>query len=158
MKKSQIHMMETISVLAIFFILVILVFIFYSRVSESNVEIRKEESSQLEAIKIAQKLSSLPELQCSQQNIITENCINKLNLDALSGVINQNEIHYFDMFSFSKITVIEVYPDVRELAVIYERPLDSYSSKSVIDIPISLFDPVENKNSFGVMKVELFLK
>ena len=125
---------------------------------QTTVEIGKEESSQLDAIKIAQKLSSLPELQCSQQNIITENCIDKLNLDALSGVINQNEIHYFDMFSFSKITVREVYPDVRELAVIYERPLDSYSSKSVIDIPVSLFDPVENKNSFGVMKVELFLK
>ena len=151
-------MMETISVLAIFFILVILVFIFYSRVSESNVEIGKEESSQLHAIKIAQKASNLPELQCSNQNIIAENCINKLNLDALSGVINQNEIYYFDIFSFSKITIREVYPDVRELAVIYERPLDSYSSKSVIDIPISLFDPVENKNSFGVMKVELFLK
>ena len=157
MKKSQIHMMETISVLAIFFILVILVFVFYSRVSESNVEIGKEESSQLDAIKIAQKAPNLPELQCSQENIVKDNCIDILKLEVVSEVIKENEIHYFDMFSFSKITIDEIYPS-NERWIIYDKSLDEYSHKTVTNIPISLFDPVENKNSFGVMKVETFLK
>jgi len=150
-------MMETISVLAIFFILVIFVFIFYSRVSESSMEIRKEESSQLDAIKIAQKASNLPELQCSQENVVKDNCVDILKLEVASEVIKENEIHYFDIFSFSKITINEIYPS-NERWIIYDKSLDEYSHKTVTNIPISLFNPLNNKNSFGVMKVELFSK
>ena len=157
MKKAQIHMMETISVLAVFFILVILGFIFYSNVLRSNFELEKEENIQLESIKIVQKVSSLPELQCSQDNVVRDNCIDIFNLEALSEVIDQNEIHYFDMFSFSKITVREVYPGNNEW-LLYDRNLEDYSQKIVTNVPITVFDPIEKRNSFGVMKVEFFVK
>jgi len=45
-KKSQIHMMETIAVLAIFFILVALGLIFYSDVVTRNAAIEKEGNDQ----------------------------------------------------------------------------------------------------------------
>ena len=126
--------------------------------SGSNAEIEKEENAHLNAIKIAQKTSFLPELQCSHVNVVTENCIDLLKLAAISDIIKKNEIHYFDMFSFSRITINEIYPDVEELAVLYDKPLEEYSSKIVTNIPISLFNPLNNKNSFGVMIVEVFSK
>lgn len=156
-RKSQIQMMETIAVLIVFFILIILGFVFYSNMFKKNIGYDKEEIMQLNAIKVAQRASFLPELQCSFGNIIVDNCVNRLNLKALSKVINRNAVYYFDRFSFSKITVKEVYPGNGEW-VLYDKPLDSYSSKSVLDIPISLFDTAENKNSFGVMHVEVFSK
>jgi len=157
MSKSQIHMLETISVLAVFFILVIVGFVFYSNFLQSNFEIEKEENIQLDSIKIVQKVSSLPEIQCSQDSVVRDNCIDVLNLEALSSVISQNEIHYFDMFSFSKITVREIYPGKNEWLV-YDRSLEAYSQKIVTNVPITVFNPVEGKNDFGVMTVEFYVK
>ena len=156
-KRSQIHMMETIAVLAIFFILVALGLIFYSDVVTRNVAIEKGGYDQLNAIRIVQIASFLPELQCSQENIIFENCINILNLESMPEVINENQIYYFDKFSFSRIIVNEIYPDKEEW-VLYNKPLEEYSKKSVTNIPMLLFDPIENRNSFGVMNIEVFSK
>ena len=53
--------------------------------------------------------------------------------------------------------VKEIYPDNHEWDL-YNRPLDKFSDKITTNIPISLFDRIENKNSFGIMAVELYLK
>ncbi len=156
-RKSQIHMLETIAVLAIFFILATLGFVFYSKVLKGSVESEKEEIVQLSAIEIAQRASFLPELQCSQENIVKDNCIDLLKLDAAKEIMKNNEIFYFDKFSFSSIKINEMYPNEQEW-VLYERPLEDYSNKILTNIPISLFDPVQNRNNFGVMSIELFLK
>ncbi len=157
MAKAQIHMLETIAVLVIFFILLALGFVFYSKMSKSSVDVKEEESMQLNAIEIAQRASFLPELQCSENNVVKDNCLDRLKLEAAKKVMNENEIYYFDKFSFSKISVSEIYPDENSW-VLYDRALEDYISKIQTNIPIIIFDPVENKNAFGVMKVELFLK
>lgn len=156
-KKSQIQMLETIAVLAVFFILIIFGFIFYSKVIKSDIGNEKDENVQLNAIKIAQRASSLPELACSSGGVAVDNCIDIGKLEAMFGIINENEAHYFDKFSFSKITVNEVYPDEKEWTI-YDRPLEEYSYKSATNIPIALFDSIGGKNSFGVMSIVVFSK
>lgn len=156
-KKAQIQMMETIAVLFIFFILVVMGFVFYAKILKGNLELQKEESIQLNAIEVAQRASSLPELQCSEDNIVSDNCIDILKLEAASGIMQQNDVYYYDRLLFSKITVNEIYPGSREWGL-YSRPLDEFSNKITTSIPISLFNPIENKNAFGIMTVELFLK
>lgn len=156
-KNAQIQMMETIAVLFIFFILVVMGFVFYAKILKGNIEEQKEESIQLNAIEVAQRASSLPELQCSEDNIVSDNCIDILKLEAASGIMQQNDVYYYDRLLFSKITVNEIYPGSNEWAL-YSRPLDEFSNKITTSIPISLFNPIENKNSFGIMTVELFLK
>lgn len=152
-------MLETIAVLFIFFVLIVIGLIFYANVLKGNIELQKEESIQLKAIEVAQRASSLPELQCSEDNIVSDNCIDLLKLEAASEIIvePENEIFYYDRFLFSKITVNEIYPGNREWTL-YNRTLDEFSNKIVTNIPISLFDPVDNKNAFGVMTVTLFSK
>ena len=156
-KNAQIQMMETIAVLFIFFILIVIGFVFYAKILKGNLEQQKEESAQLNAIEVAQRASSLPELQCSEGNIVSDNCIDLLKLEAASQIMQQNDIYYYDRLLFSKITVNEIYPNSNEWAL-YTRPLDEFSSKITTNIPILLFNPIENKNSFGIMTVELFLK
>jgi type II secretory pathway pseudopilin PulG len=165
-KKSQIHMLETIVVLAIFFILVILGFVFYSKMFKSGVETQKDEAIQLNAIEIAQRAATLPELQCSQENVVKDNCIDLQKLVAAKSIMELNEIHYYDMFSFSKITVEKIYPTTHEWTI-YDRQFEQnsrtlekeeYDYWVTTNIPITIFDSVENKNDFGVMKVELFSK
>ncbi|MAE42761.1 hypothetical protein CMO93_03245 [Candidatus Woesearchaeota archaeon] len=158
-KKAQAQMLETIAVLFIFFLLIVIGFVFYAKVLKGNIELQKEESMQLNAIEVAQRASSLPELQCSEDNIVSDNCIDLLKLEAASEIIvkPENEIFYYDRLLFSKITVNEIYPDEKEWSL-YDKSLDEFSNKIVTNIPISLFDPVNNKNAFGVMTVTLFLK
>jgi len=156
-KKAQIQMMETIAVLLIFFILIVLGIIFYGRVMKGNLEQEKEEQLQLQAIKVAQRASFLPELQCSQDNIVSENCIDLLKLNAAAIVMDKqaNEIFYYDRFLFSKITVNEIYPDARQWTL-YDRPLSDFTSKIITNVPISLYEPVEDSYKFGVMNIEYY--
>src|SRR3989338_6322602 len=109
-KKSQIHMMETIIVLALFFILIILSYAFYLNAFGDKIDDEIGESAGLNAAKISQMASSLPEIQCSQKNVIANNCIDMIKLEAASEAIKkkENEGYYFDRFAFSKITVHEI--------------------------------------------------
>lgn len=159
-KKSQIQMLETIAVLFIFFVLLLIGFIFYTSVLKSSIETQKEESVQLIAIEVAQRASSLPELQCSEDNIVSDNCIDLIKLETASTVIQANDIHYYDRLLFSTITVTRVYPldPVKNKWTLYNRTLEEFSNKILTNIPISIFDPITNKKSFGVMTVELYLK
>ena len=149
--------METIAVLFIFFILVVMGFVFYAKILKGNLGQQKEESVQLNAIEISQRASSLPELQCSEDNIVSDNCIDLLKLEAASGIMQQNAEYYYDRLLFSRITVKEIYPNNHEW-ILYNRPLGKFSNNITTNIPILLFDRIENKNSFGIMAVELYLK
>lgn len=156
-------MMETIAVLFVFFMLVAIGLVFYAVVLRGNIDLQREESIQLNAIEVAQRASSLPELQCSEDNIVSENCIDTIKLEAASwdedlpGILQQNELYYYDQLLFSRITVKEIYPESQDW-ILYNRPLEEFTSKVVTNIPISLLNPIDNKNSFGVMTVELFLR
>ncbi len=160
-RKSQIQIGETIAVLVIFFILLVTGFIFYVRVIKGNIAIEIEESRQLKAIEIAQRASFLPEIQCSEENIVTDNCIDIYKLNAAAGIISDpnNKIFYYDRLQFSNITIEEIYPGTQTWTL-YDNPLGEgeYTSKISTNIPIALFDPTEKKYSFGVMKVNTFTK
>ncbi len=158
-KKGQVQMMETIAVLLIFFILVVLGIMFYARVMRGNLAIEQEEALQLNAIQAASRASSLPELQCSEDNIVSDNCIDLLKLEAAAPIIRQpaNEIYYYDKLLFSKITIYEVYPNDRDWTL-YNRELTDYSNKIITNVPIRLFDPITDKSAFGVMHVEYYTK
>ena len=157
-KTSQIQMLETIAVLAVFLILIMVVYVFYFGMFKQGIKVEEGELEQLNTIKVAQRASSIPELQCSKNSITIENCIDLLKLQSIPQIINENKEYYFDKLSFSRISVNEIYPEVKSLAVVYNNPLEDYSSLIVTNIPITLFDPIENKNKFGVMIVETYFK
>ena len=121
----------------------------------SNIESEKEEERQLKAIEIAQRVSFLPELQCSNNNIVDDNCIDILKLDAASNIIKNNEAYYYNKLFFSTATIKEIYPDYRNWAV-YNRTISDYKSKITTNVPIALFDPTLKKYHFGVMTIDVF--
>lgn len=155
--KAQIQTLETIAVLFIFFVLVAIGLVFYAVVLRGNIEQQKEEGMELTSIQVAQRAYSLPELQCSEDNIVSDNCIDILKLESASKIIPDNGIYYYDRLLFSTITIDEVYPGDGNW-ILYDRPLDEFSSRISTQIPISLFDPVTKENYFGVMNVELYIR
>lgn len=156
-KKSQIQIGETIAVLLVFFVLVVVGFIFYVKIIKGNIELEIEESEQLRSVGITQRVMFLPELQCSEDNIIIENCIDILKLESSQNIMNKFEINYYDLLEFSNISIFEIYPGELQWNI-YSRETSDFNNKFVTNVPISLYDPIIRKHKFGVLTIETFSK
>ena len=66
LKRAQIQIGETVAVLAVFFILIVIAFLFYARVIKSNANTEADEAFQLTSVAISQRVMFLPEIQCSK--------------------------------------------------------------------------------------------
>ena len=157
-RKSQIQMGESVAILFIFFILLIFGFVFYANVMRSSAKVEFEENIQLKAIAIAQKASFLPELQCSEENVRVEDCIDLYKLEAASKLLEENNIYYYDIFEFSKIWVKEIFPETNKTWPLYNNKLTNYSNKLSTFIPVSLFNATAKKYDFGILAVEVYTK
>jgi len=152
-KKSQIQIGETIAVLFVFFILIVIGFLFYTRIIKSNIESEQAEISQLRSIGISQIVMFLPELQCSEGNVVIDNCIDTLKLDAAKNRMRQNDVYYYDLLEFGEVNISEIYPDSSNQWNIYSRKTN-FTSKFVTNVPISLYYPIDKKYGFGILTIE----
>ena len=156
-KQSQIQIGETIAVLFVFFILIIVGFIFYVKVIKGNIALAKEESSQLRSVGIAQRVMFLPEIQCSEDNIIIDNCVDILKLEGAKDIINKNQIYYYDLLEFGEINITQIYPEAIKWNI-YSRKIGNFTNKFVTNVPISLYDANSRKHKFGILTIETILR
>jgi len=153
-KKAQIRMGETIAVLIIFFFLLVFGAIFYANIQRSKIISSNEEVYQQESIRVSQMVSYFPELQCSADNIIDDNCYDKYKLDSAESHINSNVNFYFPFFLYTEIVIDEIYPETNHW-VVYNYSLNR-SQPMYTYIPISLYEPIEKKYSFGVLSISYY--
>lgn len=146
---------ESVAILFIFFILLMFGFVFYMRILGSSAKVDIEESIQLKAIAIAQKASFLPEMQCSQENVRIENCIDRIKLEFMEELTSKNKPYYYDLFGFSSIKVVLVSPNTGEFLV-YNNTPEKYLDKLSTFIPTSLYDPETGSYQFAILVVEVF--
>lgn len=157
-------MFETIAVLLIFFVLIGFGLIFYGRIQEKTIQETAEGNFELKAIQTAQLVSFLPELQCSSNNFIVDDCFDILKVKALRDIINNppnNDIknkYYFDIFGFSSITIEQIYPFPVARWSIYEKTIEKTKAESSINIPVSLYDPISRAYNFGILTVDVYRK
>lgn len=154
MKKAQIHMMETIAVLFIFFIMVFIGIIFYTNIMASKVTQKQEQFQELSTVQVAQIASSLSEFSCTKPDIVSSNCIDLLKLKYAKDIIDDNIGEYFDLFGYANITVKKIYPE-GETYELYTYK-GNLTSKSPTFFPISLYEPINETASFGLMTVEVY--
>ncbi len=160
-KKSQIKMFETIAILLIFFVLIGFGLIFYGRIQGQSFQEKQEEDFELKAIQTAQLVSFLPELQCSSNGVIVDDCFDILKIKALKEFIQHNpnigNEYYFDFFGFSRITIEQIYLTPASW-LIYEKTSEKTKAESSIMIPVSLYDPTLRAYNFGILTVDVYRK
>ncbi len=159
MKKSQLKIGESIAVLFIFFVLVIMGVIFWSKYSQSSAAQRIEEDAVSKSVKISQIVSYLPELQCSTQEVIKFNCFDTFKIQNMSSILKSQDakLYYFDTLSFSNITIVSIYPK-SESFNIYDKPyFNGSNSYRVTQVPIAIYDPMEAKYGFGYIDVRVYI-
>ena len=161
-KKAQIHMMETIGVLVIFFIIIVLSLVFYFKVNKNTSDQLGDEFKGLERIKLAQQFAvSLPELQCSEYGIIDSACIDEYMLESAIPTFElYKNTYYFNLFGYSKITVSRIYPilPLTNDWSIYDRRGDPNQRPQISRsyFPMTLYNPVTGMRSFAIMTIEVY--
>ncbi len=156
-RQGQLKMTETIGVMFVFFVLVIFGFIFYAKVEGVNYKGAVQDENEKKSVEIAQRAATLPELQCSSNNIVTDNCFDILKLDAMSSALkadNNLQVTYYDYFESSKLLVKQLYPANKEW-VLYQRTVNNTGSLFT-PLPISLYDPITKRYNFGVLEVTYY--
>ncbi|MBS1266904.1 MAG: hypothetical protein MAG795_00873 [Candidatus Woesearchaeota archaeon] len=160
MKKAQTKIFETIAVLVVFFFLLSIGMVFYARESKINSLAERERGYDLQALDVIQVVSNLPELQCSSDGIIIENCFDLAKLESFEELKGKNSQYYTNAFGFSRIIIDEIYPnDDNKWEIHNQKPEDDrkWSSMDKSTIPISILDNLDNgQYRAAVLTIEVY--
>lgn len=142
-------MTETIAVLFIFFILVILGVVFYAKFQQVSAKQQGEEQIATKALSTTMKVLFLPELTCSHGKAEPEDfCFDLMKVrqaQSPNGVFQQNDDYYFNLFSYSTISIHQLYPETGQY-VLYDRP-----KVRMLDNGTTVFDWTRKEPSFFVI-------
>ncbi len=151
-RKSQIGMFETISVLLVFFVLLVFGMIFYGYYSSQKAKEAQSENDELLSIGLAMKIAHFPELKCTKGDITIENCFDLLKLKAFEESVINNKQYYFNIFSYSHITAEELYPGNQSYNI-YSNAASADIAGLTTWVPISFYNPINRTHSVGYLKV-----
>jgi hypothetical protein len=161
-KKSQIKMVETISILVIFFILLLFGFMFYSQFQKRSLLIQQQEFTAKNAVVKSLKTVYLNEFRCEHTEQ-SGRCIDLVKFEKFKDKLATNEdirAYYSDLFSTSHIYYVDVLTGKNE--TLYDGSVADYSKTSV-QTPILLSDVNHTINgerviwnSFGVLHVDYY--
>jgi hypothetical protein len=156
-KNAQVQMGETIAIMFVFFLLIIVGVVFYVRISTTSTYRTSAEQFERQSVEITQTISFLPELQCSESNVVTPNCFDFYKMEAMSQLVNDPKVRAFYLRDLGKATVYinTVYPEEANFTV-YDNHDTNYTDASLTHIPISVYDSVNDKYNFGVMVVTIY--
>lgn len=154
-------MSETIAVLFIFFVLVLFGIIFYYKYQQVSIVEKQNELLGARAIETTLKTLFLPELICSKGEAESEdNCFDMLKLRSINETFKRHlEDYYFDIFSYSKIYVQEVYPG-NSTYVLYDKEKPGYTRVEPTFFVVTLRDEIagrgEELHKYGYVAVEVY--
>jgi hypothetical protein len=166
-KRAQMQMTETIFVVFIILIIIMLGFVFYSKFQEISIKEKEKILRNIEVIKLAHRISSWPELECSVAGAERFACLDMVKLEVLGDFINRTMKtnsygfnYYYDLLKNSKITITEVYPSSTKTLgtdywLLYDNPGSTPLTDAVI-IPVNLYNPVSKTYALGMMEVQIF--
>lgn len=149
--KAQIRLTETIAILFIFFILVAIGIIFFYKYNQVAVKEKQHGLLQARALDTTLKTLFLPELQCSKADAEPEqNCMDLMKVRAAADVFGQHTSgYYIQLFSFSRISLHQVYPERGEWLLYEQQAPDAEGNRANTFFVVALRDIGEEGYSYG---------
>lgn len=162
-------MQMTESVFVVFIILIIIVmgFVIYSKFQETSIKENERMIRNIEIIKMAQKMSSWPELECSLHGTQRFVCLDAAKLTTLGDFIQTSRQtdsygfnYYYDALKKARITIKELYPPLSNADnlnqwVLYNNPGRTPVSDLVL-IPVNIYHPVSKTFSMGIIELQIY--
>lgn len=152
--RGQIQMFETIAVLLVFFFIMSFALGFYFFISKAGAAREAVRIQQAQAIEAAQRLTTLPELDCVKGGVGIERCVDELKIAALTKLLEDEDVndYYFNTFGYTKFDIRRVYPSNQTFEV-YERPSPQEQGYTFTQIPILMYNAINDSFAFGVVEV-----
>ncbi len=156
MRKAQIKMVESVFVIIIFMIILVIAIVFFSRFQRSESQFQDTQESLRQSVQMAQSFASLPEIACTENNVIRSNCVDQRKLEMMDQLSTTESVYYYDLFRYGTVTIEKIYPEVDdnqgERWVIYNqtKPNSSFFSMA---IPMSIYDSENSERHIGLMEV-----
>lgn len=150
---------ESIFVVIIILLLIVFGIVFASNVEKDEVAKKREELLDMDSITISKYASTLVELQCSLLDVTDLSCFDIHKMNAFINVTKKHpELsaeYYFSQFGNANISVQEIYPGNRTWQIYYNDVgvNNTGRSKQTI-VPISLYDGITKKKTFGVLSIK----
>lgn len=161
-RKGQMKMMETIGVLLVFFILVGIVLVFFAGTQRTSVTDSKSSLANAKSIESAQAADFLLEMQCSEENIPVDNCIEIEKAQLLGNMTAHdsqlNYEHYYPTFGYATISIEQVYPySTMGKIIVYNNTLNRSYGNSTFTFPVLLYSSKKGvspkRYNFGILNV-----
>ena len=166
LRRSQVGLLETIMVTVIIVVILVIGIIFYFKAYGNTILQEGERLSMQEQNVLAASITSMPEFQCTIRSI-ARYCVDTVKLYSFLSL--NSRPFYKNLFGNRMIAVEQIYPpagnnectiqsyqDGTECGkwVLYNNPRQNYISRPIVGMPISLFNPVNNRYSIGILSVE----
>ncbi|NQV91174.1 hypothetical protein HQ489_01760 [Candidatus Woesearchaeota archaeon] len=156
-RKGQVQMTETIAVLFIFFVLIVFGISFFYQYAQSSYRAEQEQLLGKRAIETTLKALFIPELMCTKGDAEAEdNCFDMMKVRHAIEIFNESKLVYFDTFSFSKISLTEIYPG-NETFVLYDFPKNEWENSEKTFFIIAMKDETkgEGQPHFGLGRLDI---
>ncbi len=156
MKKSQIKMAETVSVLVIFILVTFIGFIFYSNYEQTQLRRIENRFSEYASLETVQLITYLPELRCPTTEM-SRGCIDLLKLKSFINKSDEGQeeflLDYIDTLGNSRIQLKTHYPNNYSFLVFDNLQEDAPRIDTTF-VHVSLYDPLNSTYNYGVLEVE----
>ncbi len=155
--KAQLKTGETIIVMIIFFILLAGGLVFYAKISAYTSRQQAEETQELSAISIEQRIRHLSEIACTNNAVVVFDCYDLSKIHALEDVLSQHALYYSSIiFKNSLVRITSVYP-IQDSIILYEASGTEESTAAVpFQTPVTLYDPLTDTYNFGYITIEVY--
>lgn len=160
LRRAQIQAGELVMVVIIVMVFLILGLAAYSGLKSEGYKEIKQELRSLDAIDLAQEALAMQELGCDFADEISTDCVDIYRLEAFAKKIEMASVndplynYYRSKFGLANITIEQVYPLEKKWNV-YETRRGNISDIP-LRIPVYLYDPTTQTNSFAILTVVKF--
>ncbi|MFC1648981.1 hypothetical protein ACFL1B_06030 [Nanoarchaeota archaeon] len=157
--KGQIQTGELIMVIMIVMVLIIMGLVGYASFRKSGAEETQMDFAELRTVDVAQEIIGMEELKCSQSRESSSQCVDVLRIESFVGMMeglpatSPVSNFYSNKFGPVKIEITQVYPapvfPQPAYWLLYDGTPIEFTSATPLQLPVYLYDPVEQHNAFG---------
>ncbi len=155
-KKAQIRLMENVFVVFILIFIGMIVLVVYSINNINSEKQSFEQKNFLETINTIKLFSSFPEVSCSIEDEIKENCIDLYKAKIFSEKSKSYNVRkvYFPILGYSNITLYYLDENMEEKTInLYDFEKKGYTSILKVQLPLLAYN---NTYTFGYIEVGLY--
>ena len=155
--------METITVVIIIMILIIFGIVYAANQRQESSERERDRQEDYQAMEITTNTLNLDFLKCTEGGATHDSCIDYYQALSLSEktMLEENYIHFYRLFGESRINITILKnitspnQETKEIQLYTTRDTENKTTISV-KIPITVRDPIRDKNYFSIMEVAVF--